>query len=188
MQLTSSQFKKFYTVTGFGFILALCLLTGCNSYQLGSPGEQLPFESIYIKPVANRSFAPQAQVIVSAQLREAFIHDGRVKVVANEQDADAVLAVTLTEYDRSGAARSSVDTALADNFDVLLTASVSLLSQPGNEYFFKDRSVEARTNAYLTNPYAESQIVAYQLSERQAMEQIARQLARDVTDTVLSFW
>ena len=188
MQLTSSQFKKFYTVISFGFILMLYLLSGCSSYQLGSPGQQLPFESIYIKPVANRSFAPEAQTIVSAQLREVFIHDGRVKVVASEQDADAVLAVTLTEYDRTGAARSSADTALADNFDVLLTATVSLLSQPGNEYFFKDRSVQARTNAYLTNPYAENQIIAYQLSERQAMEQLARQLARDITDTVLSFW
>ena len=44
-------------------VLALftsAFISGCNSYQLGNPAE-LPFESIYIKPVSNDSFAPQAQ-------------------------------------------------------------------------------------------------------------------------------
>ena len=48
------------------------LLSACKSYHLGSPTE-IPFKSIYIKPVSNKSYAPQAQAIVSAMLRENFI-------------------------------------------------------------------------------------------------------------------
>ena len=167
--------------------MAFSLLSGCSSYQLGSPG-QTTFESIYIKPVANSSFAPQAQSIVSAQLRETFISDARIRVVAKEENADTVLDITLTEYNRGAAARSSVDTVIANNFDLTLTASVSLFDQSTGEYLFENRSVETKTNFYTRNPYIEDQPITYQLGERQAMEQLARQIARKIADEVLSPW
>ena len=73
----------------------IAFISGCNSYQLGNPVE-LPFESIYIKPVSNDSFAPQAQTLLSTQIRDAFIRDGRTKLVINREAADAVLIINLT--------------------------------------------------------------------------------------------
>ena len=171
----------------FFLIAALGILSSCKSYHLGAPAE-IPFKSIYLKPVSNNSYAPQAQAIVSATLRENFIKDARVKVTAKEENADAVLFVDLTDYNRSSNARNPQDTAIADSFDVQLAADVSLLDQKTGAYLFADRPIQAATNAYTSNPYENDPILSYQLSERQAMEPLARELARKITNMVLSPW
>ena len=185
--MTSLRTNIFRVALSFGLVAVLCLQTSCSSYRLGSPAP-IKFKSLYIKPVANRSFAPQAQTIVSAQLRETLIRDARIKIVAGEENADAVLDITLTNYERQAAARSSVDTAVANNFDVNLTATVSLFNRSTREYIFENRPIETRTDIYLNNPYIDDQPIAFQLGERQAMEQLARQLARKIADEVLSPW
>ena len=187
MHIKSLRLKPFRIVISLILAATSGFQSSCSSYQLGSPA-RTTFRSIYIKPVANRSFAPQAQSIISAQLRETFIHDARVKLVADEKNADTVLDISLTKYDPRAAARSSIDTALANNFDIYLTATVSLYNQSTGEYLFENRSIETRTNIYTNNPYIEDQPIEYQLGERQAMEQLARQIARQITDEVLSPW
>jgi hypothetical protein len=172
---------------GLVSIVVLCLFNGCANYQLGSSATP-PFKSIYIKPATNYSFAPQAQAIVSAQIREAFIRDARVKLVTKQATADAVLFVDLTAYDRNAGARNDQDTVIADDFDIRLTADISLLDQAAGEYLFQERSVQARAHAYTGNPYAESDISSYQQGERQAIAQLARDIARQITDEVLSPW
>ena len=178
-------------------IAALTLLTmifasGCKSYQWGNPAE-LPFKSIYIKPVTNDSFAPQAQALLSRQIRDAFIRDGRSQLVTSEEDADAVLLVNLTKYDRRAAARSSEDTETAADFDLSLTAIVSLYNQNQGDYFFKERSIKETANAYVNNPYATittpaSNTQDFLQSEYQAMSLLTRDLARSIADEVLSPW
>ena len=168
----------------------IALLSGCASYNLGSSAE-LPFESIYIRPAANDSFAPQAQALLSAQLREAFIRDGRVKVLANEADADAVLEVTLTDYRRRAAARSSADTVVAQTFDLSLIAVTSLYNQNQGSFYFQNRQIQDVTTAYTENPYLQEgtpETQGFQQSEYQAMPQLTRGLARKIADEVLSPW
>ena len=184
---TTSQNSLVRALIGLTAIVVLGLFSGCANYRLGSSAET-PFKSIYIKPTTNHSFAPQAQPIVSAQIRETFIHDARVKLVASEEEADAVLLVDLTKYDRSAGARNSQDTVIANDFDITLTAEVSLYNQTKGDYLFKERPIQATTHAYIGNPYSEGEIISYQQSERQAMTQLAREMARKITDEVLSPW
>jgi hypothetical protein len=170
--------------------VSLVLISGCASYHLGSPAE-LPFDSIYIRPTGNESFAPQAQAVVSAQIREAFIRDGRVKLVSKQSEADAVLEVMLTNYDRRAAARSRSDTVSARDFDLLLAADISLLDQNKGDYLFAKRSIVERSSTYVENPYAapaDLQTQGYIQSEYNAMPRLARDLARRIADEVLSPW
>jgi hypothetical protein len=164
---------------------------GCKSYQFGNATE-LPFESIYIQPVANESFAPQAQALLSAQIRDAFIRDGRTRLVTKEADADAVLIVSLTEYGRQAAARQSEDTVVARDFDLTLAATVSLYDQNKGDYYFSGRILEERSNAYADNPYAANPAISgtqgFLQSEYQAMPRLTRDLARKIADEVLSPW
>ena len=184
---TTSHFSLARTLSVLVSIVVLSLFNGCANYNLGSSAE-IPFKSIYIKPTTNHSYAPQAQPIVSAQIRETFIHDGRVKLVAKEADADAVLYVDLTDYKRSAGARNSKDTVIANDFDIRLIAEISLFDKSKGDYLFKERSIQAKTHAYIGNPYTDSEIISYQQSERQAMTQLAREIARKITDEVLSPW
>lgn len=165
----------------------LGLISACKSYHLGLPAE-ISFNTLYIAPVENHSYAPQAQAMLSAMLRENFNRDTRVRVVAEKENADAHLLVDLTEYERNSTVRNPRDTAIADSFDIRLGATASLLDQRTATYIFKTLPVQATTNAYTRNPYDDNAIIDYQLSERQAMEQLSRDIARRVTDTVLSPW
>ena len=172
---------------------ALTLLSGCASYQLGSSGE-IPFETLYVEPASNDSFAPQAQAIVSAQLREAFIRDGRVKLVTKAEDANAVLSVNLTDYERRSASRSTRDSERAQDFDISLESEVALFNQRSGDYYFEERTFTERTNSYVRNPYVDEDnlsiqnLDAYHQGEREAMPRLARGLARQIADEVLSTW
>ena len=172
------------------FCLVLLTLSGCRSYHLGHPSE-LPFESIYIRPAANDSFAPQAQALISADVREAFIRDGRVKVLASEEDADVVLLINLTEYNRSPGARLTDDTVQAFDFDIKLKSKVSLYDQNKGRYYFQNEMIEADTNAYTQTPYRAAgspNTQTYHLAESQAMPQVTREMARRIADRILSVW
>lgn len=171
-------------------LLGLSLFVGCKSYQLGHPAE-LPFETIYIQPAKNDSFAPQAQALVSGQVREAVLRDGRVKLIADPKEADAVLSMTLTEYTRNAAARRQDDTEVAQNFDLALSVQLDLYDQRQGDYFFRGREVEARTTGYLNNPYLADGTPNTQgliQSEYNAMPRLARELGRKAADELLSTW
>ena len=169
---------------------ALSFFVGCQSYQLGHPTE-LPFETIYIQPAKNDSFAPQAQTLVSTQVREAVIRDGRVRLIADQSAADAVLQMTVTDYTRRASARRQDDTEAAQNFDLTLRLQLDLYDQRNDNYFFKGRQVEARTTGYLNNPYAAAGTPDTQgliQSEYNAMPRLARELGRKAANELLSAW
>ena len=168
----------------------LIFISGCNSYQLGNPVE-LPFESIYIKPVSNDSFAPQAQAMLSIQIRDAFIRDGRTKLVTSKEAADAILLIHLTEYNRLPAARQSADTTAAASFRLLLAAEVSLFNQNKGDYYFQERIIRESSNAYANNPYATpatAQTQDFLQIEYHTMPRLTYDLARGIADEVLNTW
>lgn len=176
-------------LSAFFALLALAFLSGCQSYQLGHPAE-LPFETIFVKPAANDSFAPQAQALISAEVRENIIRDGRVKLLAKESDADAVLFITLSDYERKSGTRVQGDTEVAQDFDVELEATVALYDQKAGQYLIESRKLRDRTVAYVGNPYTSSRVETEGLiqSEYQAMPRLARDLGKKIADEVLSAW
>lgn len=189
--MTMSAFFKSLSTLGL-VATALTLLSGCASYKLGSSAE-IPFETLYVEPASNDSFAPQAQAVVSAQLREAFIRDGRVKLVTTAEKADAVLSVNLTDYDRSSASRDTSDSERATGFDISIEAEVALFNQRSGEYYFEGRQLSERTNAYVRNLFTDEStslesLDAFHAGEREAMPRLARGLARQIADQVLSTW
>lgn len=171
------------------FALVLTAVTGCRSYQLGHPSE-LPFDSIFIRPASNDSFAPQAQTLISSDLREAFIRDGRVKLVTDEADADVVLLVNLTDYDREPGARANDSTKKGFSFDIKLGAIVSLYDQNKGRYLFQNEKVDTSATAYIENPYLPAALntQTYHIAERQAMPNVSRQMAQKIADRILGVW
>lgn len=186
-QLNTRNFRLQMLIT---LALVLATVTGCRSYQLGHPSE-LPFESIFIRPATNDSFAPQAQALISSDLRESFIRDGRVKLVADEADADIVLLINLTEYDRTPGARANDSTRKGFSFDITLGAIVSLYDQNTGRYLFQNQSVDASATAYTENPYLPAGSLntqTYHIAERQAMPNVTRLMAQKIADRILGVW
>lgn len=158
---------------------AVALLTsGCSSYQLGAAA-QLPFDSVYVAPVVNRSLAPQAQALLTDQIRMRLIESGRVKV-QGKGAAQAQLTVTLVDFRRSLAITQAQDTQLARAFDLELVAEITLTdSRSGTVYINKQR---LRATQQVFSDGSES------LAERNAMPELTAKLALAITDAVEGVW
>jgi outer membrane lipopolysaccharide assembly protein LptE/RlpB len=162
------------------------VLGGCRSYQLGHPSE-LPFETIYVAPAKNESYAPQAQALVSAAVRKAILRDGRVKLIAQADEADAILELTISDYERRTGTRDPLDTSIAQDYDLILAVEIGLYDRRSGSYLIESKTLTDTTIAYLNNLYT-GEADGLTQAERQAMPRLARDLGRKIADTVLSAW
>ena len=183
------------------FLLGLALaLTGCAHYQLGTGGTP-SFASLYVAPVMDKAHIPQAQVVTTSQIRDAFEKDGRVSLLDATRGADATLEVTLVGYTRQIAANrdgvfagsnvisSVTDTGLAREFVITLTARCTLRDNRTGKALFTDRMVSVKKNAMTDNGNPEALPETNQLqSEYNTLPILARALADQLTHTVLDVW
>jgi hypothetical protein len=160
-------------------VLGIALLSGCANYQLGT-GAKTKFSTLFIAPVASSTLIPQAQVLVTTQLREAFIKDGRVTLVDSPEAADAVLRITLSGYDRTVAVSRADDTGLARRFDLSLTAQGTLTDNRTKQDYFAKRPLVAKRGVF-----TDSGLVP---SEYQTLPLLAEQLAGEAVHAVLDVW
>ncbi len=161
-------------------LTGILLLSGCANYRLGTGG-QLSFRTLYVAPVVNQSNLPQAVAVVSTQLREAFLHDGRVILVNTPEEADATLTVRLVKYGRDAQTRQTNDTGLTRKFDITLTAEASLRDNRNNKALFEKRKVEATRQIFTDNG---QQLQA----EYQNVTVLAEALAKNVRGATLDVW
>ena len=162
-----------------GLLLSVLCLTGCTGYQLGT-GSTVKFTTLFIAPITSEALIPQAQALVTTQLREAFIHDGRVQLVNSAESADAVLTVTLASYNRTVAVSRPDDTGLARLFDVTLHAKATLTDNRTKQPYFTSRPIDAKRGVF-----TDSGLVP---SEYQALPLLAELLAGETVHAVLDTW
>lgn len=161
------------------FLGLLGLLAGCSHYQLGT-GTSAKFTTLFIAPVASTAVIPQAQSLVTTQVRDAFLKDGRVRLVNSASEAEAVLELTLIRYQREMAVSLPNDTGLARRIDVTLEARATLKNNRTNEAYFSDRPLTAKRGAFTDS----GQIPA----EYQLLPLLTEQLAGDAVHAALDVW
>lgn len=172
--------KRFSAVvTLLGAVATLLLVAGgCADYQLGA-GTRLPFESIYVAPVVNRSLAPQAQAVLTDQVVDRLRRDARVHVT-DAVGAQAQLTITLVDYRRSMGASQAGDTQLARSFEEELIAEITLTDKrTGTTYIDKQR-VSARQQVYSGSSLSQA--------EYNAMPELTGKLALAITNAVQGAW
>ena len=165
----------------FLFVVTIGCFLGCwscSTYRLGS-GVSVPFSTLYIKPVQNQALVPQAQALLSGQLRDVFLREESV-AVKDAGEAEATLTVDLVDYSRRVVAVQRYDTYLASDYVVCLKARVCLVDNKTQKPYFRDRVVEASINVYVGDGFPES--------EYQSMPQLTRELARKIKNAVVSVW
>ncbi len=162
-------------------VLSLCVLatTSCSNYQLGT-GAKTKFSTLFIAPVSSKVVIPQAQALITTQLREAFIRDGRVSLADSPEAADAVLTISLTGYDRTVAVSRADDTGLARRFDVTLQAQATLVDNQNKKTYFAERPLRATRGVF-----TDSGLVP---AEYENMPLLAEQLAKETVHAVLDVW
>lgn len=165
----------------FCFILPLVLaLQACSNYRWGSPGlDSLPFQKLYVKPVLNRTFIPQAQTLLSQQIIRNLQQSG-ICITQCEEDADAVLVVVLANYIQTTTTTERFDTTLASSFTVSVEARCTLVNSATCQNWFTDRCVNASINAEANDSV---QQVLYQ-----DMPVLTAKLADQIRNLVIGTW
>lgn len=158
-------------------LACLLWLSGCANYQLGDRVD-LPFQTVYVEPVVNHSFAPQAEVILAKQVIEDLNRGGQVKTA--DAKADATLSIVLSDYQRGVTATRPQDTQQARAFSLTLTASITLTNNRTGEVYLEQREITASQQAFTDGGFIQS--------EYQAMPVLTRQLAEKISNQVLSAW
>jgi hypothetical protein len=154
-------------------------LAGCAHYQLGTEAK-LAFTTLYVAPVANRTLLPQAQALVSTQVRDALLRDGRVALVNSATQSDATLTVIITDYRREMTAVREDDTGLARKFAVTLEVHCTLRDNRSGQALFSDRPVAVHRDAFTDGGQLQS--------EYQLLPILAEALGQKVAHTVLDVW
>ncbi len=170
----------------FATLLGLGLSVGCAHYQLGTEAK-LSFHTLYLAPVGNKAKLPQAVAIVTTQLRQAFIADGRVTLVNSPDQADATLTVTLSDYGREVTSARPDDTGLARKFNLRLTAACTLRDNRADKTLFAQRPVTVEQQIFATATPQQADSDQLQ-AEYQALPQLATKLADKVAHTTLDVW
>lgn len=161
-------------------LIALCAgLASCTHYRLGSSA-QPGFATLHVAVAQSEVLVPQAQALVTTQVREAFLKDGRVRLVNASEDADVTLTLTLQDYRRDVAVVRPDDTGLARRFDVTLRARADLVDNRTQKPVFTARPLSAQRGVFADS----GQIQA----EYQTLALLAQKLADDAVRTVLEPW
>lgn len=79
-------------------LAAFSLLLAAACYTVPDSDMAARYDSIYVPTLENRTMEPGLHTLVSEMLRREFQHDGQLRLVNAEADADLVLSGTLTDY------------------------------------------------------------------------------------------
>lgn len=173
-------FSIFASLAVLGLLSSvLCSTSGCANYQLGT-GATAKFTSLYVAPVTSEALIPQARVLVATQVREALIRDGRVTLADSPEQADAVLTIVLSSYNRQVVVSQQDDTGRARRFDVTLLAHATLVNTRTKEHYFTQRPLEAKRGIF-----TDSGLVP---SEYDGLPLLAESLANETVHAVLDTW
>ncbi len=162
-----------------GLIGTLLALGGCAHYQLGTEGK-LSFATLYVAPATNKASVPQAQAILTTQVRSALANDGRVTLANSPDSADATLEITIRDYHRTVASVQERDTGLARKFTLTLNVTCTLRDNRTHKVLFADRPISAERDAFVDGGQLQS--------EYQTMPLLAEALGQQIAHAVLDVW
>lgn len=169
------------------FLTVLLGLTGCSHYQMGT-GVRAKFDTLFIPPVTNEANLPQAIALVTTEVRETFLRDGRVRLVASEDEADAVLRVNIVGYRRDRLVSQDIDTGLTRKFSMILTADATLTLAGEDKPLFENRRFVAERQMFTDGNAAGAPYDGQLQAQYQNLPLLAETLAGQLKSASLDVW
>lgn len=159
-------------------VLLALLLNGCGYHLIGT-GSTLPehLKTLSIPVFTNSSSQPEIHRELTSAIINAFITDGRVKIVRKGQ-SDMVMKGNLIHYELKTVSFSSND--FADNYIVVLGVDVEVTDKVKNEPYLKQN---LRTEWNYT---ATSDIVGTESARLAALEEAYRVLGNRLVSLLIN--
>ncbi|VGO20049.1 LPS assembly lipoprotein LptE [Pontiella sulfatireligans] len=159
-------------------LVATLFLTGCMGYQLGGSRPD-GIETVYLAPVVNKTGETAIELPVTQALRERIQNDGRLKLVNDASQADAVIEVELVKFKLKAIAFQRKQKTTAREFRMRIDAVASLKSTTTDEILSESKTYGNANFTFdsdLTN------------AKRQATPRAAYELAEYMVDDLIEQW
>ena len=180
--------RTFFEIQHLIYItLSLLVFGGCSHYSVINK-DAFPFETIYIDPVNNNSYAPNVQALFDTQIRQKLLESGAVRIVQNLDQADCQLFIRLENYQRSPSGRSSQDPGQITALNASLTAIVSFYDNQQGRYLIDEYALNSNEPIFFTERRSEQAPLDTKEGEYRALPKITNALAEQIAQLVLNHW
>lgn len=169
--------KSFFKSCAFALCASL-MLAGCANYRLGTT---LPphLKTIFVPTFENRTVEPNIEQKITTAVRRQFQHDGQLKIVSSENDADIVLKGTLTSYDVDSLLRDKNNPNATRRYRATISCALDARERETG------KAIVAQTvTGNTTFPAAGDTVTA----RRNALNDVSRSLSLEVVDAVIGAW
>ena len=158
-------------------VLLAGFLPGCVGYQLGStlpPG----IKTVFVSTFVNQTGEPRVEVEATRAAIQEFQKDGTLRVRGKDQ-ADALLTVTLVEYELEPLRYEKDRAKTTQEYRLLLTADI-VFERASNGEVLVSRRVFGETDFEPAGDLSSA--------KRAALPAAARDLAHDIVESVTEYW
>lgn len=166
---------------------ALFIVGACSHYSPINQ-ERFPYQTIYIDPVNNNSFAPNVQVLLDTQIRKKLLESGKLKIAKSLEQADCQLFIRLENYQRAPIGRSSKDPGRIDALNTQLTAIVSFYDNIQGRYLIKDYPLQASERIFFSDENTGAALIDTKEAEYRALPKTVDQLTDSIAQLILLSW
>ncbi len=162
----------------FAVLAAALALAGCAGYRLGS---MLPpsLRTVHVPTVVNTTAEPMIEGEATRALLARIRSDGSLRIAAADR-ADAVLRVTLRDLRSEPIAFERGQTARANEYRFVLTASFEFIDARTGDVVSSARDASGETTADAPGDRASA--------TREALPVLTEDLARDIVRRVVEAW
>lgn len=163
-------------------ILLLWGFSACSHYRAGVDlrSEALGQPRVFVELPGNQTFLPEIQVAVLNAVRERLAASGAVSLAANNTQADWIIALELSAYDRERLASRPDDVGIAALYRGDLSVVLNLISNVDGRVLIADQTLRASVDVDATRGVS--------LAESQQVTVFADSIAVQVRDLVLGSW
>ena len=154
-------------------------LTGCASYQLGS---MLPYDikTIYVPTFINKTGEPMIESEATQAAIRELQKDGSLKVVGRPEEADTLLAVTLTDYQLTPLKYKADLKTTADQYRLTLTAQVVLTRRTTGKVVSENPRIQGEADFPIAGDFT--------TSKKRGLPTAATDLAHHIVESVVENW
>ena len=168
---------NFYKLFALGAVALATAMAGCANYRLGTT---LPphLKSICVETFANQTVEPNIESRITSSVRRQFQRDGQLKI-ADANSADIILHGILTSYEVSPLLYERKSPNTTRTYKAAIVCQLEAVERATGKVL-----ASTSVSGDITFPAAGDVVTA----RRNSLDAVAKDLAQEVVDAVVSAW
>lgn len=159
-------------------LAASLLMAGCMGYQLGGSRPE-GIDSVTMAPVINRTTESAIELQITHAVRNRIQFDGRMQLVNDENNADAIIEITLTDYRLTPISYRKEQTSTPRSYRLRITGVAELKERATGD-------VLSTSSTYGEADFEfEDDLTS---SKRDALPRAAEEIAKFMVDDLIERW